>query len=291
MNPVEPVLIGGAGRSGTTLVVDMLGLHPHLSPIYETDFVLRLLKWLLAGKRHGVEETRAKFEAYMDEWTRPLPIRPHEKRPQERYHHGPHYILFEREFAMERTRAFLADLGRRAPTEAARGLIEDLFAEHRRRDGKPRWVNKTPDYIDHLPDLQAVFPDMRFIHVVRDGRDVACSVLTRSWGPSTIKEAASWWREKVLKGFEFENANPDHCLVVRYEDLLLEPKSALARVFAWLGAEPLLEDVLTNYAGDEKNVRLDPSRIGDWRKTFGPSDVRTFERKAGDILKRLEYGE
>src|SRR5262245_57826679 len=104
-----PVFIGGAGRSGTTLVADMLGLHPDISSVYETDFVFELLG-LLSAPAKPDEHTLQRITTVMDVWTRPLPLRPHSKREHEKFFHGPHHILFERPFAMARTSKLVENL-------------------------------------------------------------------------------------------------------------------------------------------------------------------------------------
>ncbi len=281
-----PVFIGGAGRSGTTLIVDMLGLHPRISPIYETDFVIPLIG-LLSRKDVSSTEAAAQIIELMDRWTKPLPLRPHNKHEQERYHHGPHYVLFDRPFAMERTLE-LATAVRMGEREAGlRGFMTSLFAEHCRRDGKPRWVNKTPAYIHHLPVLLRLFPEMRFIHCVRDGRDVACSVLNRPWGPKTTREAAVWWSEKVKDAMKFQQEHPERCFAVRYEDMLREPEKTLDSVLGWLGEEGDAAKVLEHYG--KSDVPLDPARMERWRTTFSEEDHRAFNQLAGSTLADLGY--
>ena len=76
------LFIGGCGRSGTTLVVDVLGLHPRISPIYETDFVMPIA--VMLAKRTPLPQVIARVRSLMDQWTAPLPHRPHNKRAHER---------------------------------------------------------------------------------------------------------------------------------------------------------------------------------------------------------------
>src|SRR5262249_58185450 len=99
MSTFRPVFIGGAGRSGTTLVVDLLGSHASLSPVYETNFVLGVARELLAAR--PLAESAAAVRGLMHQWTESLPQRPHFKRPHEQYLHGPHYLLFGRDHALE----------------------------------------------------------------------------------------------------------------------------------------------------------------------------------------------
>ena len=78
--------------------------------------------------------------------------------------------------------------------------VRALFAAYAATRGKPRYADKTPHYVSHLPRLAARFPEARFVHVVRDGRDVALSLLEVPWGPDAIEDAALHWRRRVLEG-------------------------------------------------------------------------------------------
>jgi len=288
MNQDQPVFIGGAGRSGTTLVVDMLGLHPRLSPVYETDFVLQLMS-LVLGQPLRVKTLQKDIIRIMDEWTKPLPHRPHNKREHEKFHHGAHHILFDRPLAMDQTRRFLEEVASGRAIAGLRALVHSLFSEHCGLDDKPRWINKTPDYVQQLPTLHKLFPDLRFIHCIRDGRDIACSVITRPWGPKTVPEAAAWWRGKIESGVQFGKAHPEQYLEVRYEDVVRDPAAQLRQILAWLGEEDCSAQMLEHYQGGV--VSLDESRIGDWKARFSADDLRAFAGQAGALLEHFHYDE
>lgn len=287
MGEVVPVFIGGAGRSGTTLVVDMLGLHSRLSPIYETEFILAIIDILAAERRGPSAQAVADVVAHMEEWTKLLPMRPHNKRPHERYHHGPHYVLFDRPFAQARTRELAKAIEAGQYRKGLRAFISALFAEHCRQDGKPRWLNKTPAYVHYLPNLLRLFPTLRFLHCIRDGRDVACSVVSRPWGPRTFEEAAVWWSGKVGPGVQFGREHPDQYLEVHYEKLLQQPAAELQRIFAWLGEPAEDQQILAQYR--EKGLPLDEGRMGGWKQSFSEQDRLTFSRLAGNMLQALGY--
>src|SRR5262249_20301257 len=198
----------------------------------ETNFVLGVARELLAAR--PLAESAAAVRGLMHQWTESLPQRPHFKRPHEQYLHGPHYLLFGRDHALEAVETLIDELAT-DPIPAYRRFVESLFARHAELDGKPFWVNKTPTYIAALPFLKQVWPELLFIHCVRDGRDVAASVLTRPWGPSTWSEAGSWWRDQVQPGLEFAQRNPDQLVTLRYEDVLARPTETLERVLGVLG--------------------------------------------------------
>ena len=66
--------------------------------------------------------------------------------------------------------------------------------------GKARWGDKTPRYVESIPFISGLFPDARFVHLVRDGRDVALSYANVPFGPKTVARAASLWAKRVRKG-------------------------------------------------------------------------------------------
>jgi len=261
----------------------MLGLHPRISPIYETDFVVQLANLLTRIDEGTPDQVRR----ILDQWTRPLPRRPDNKRPHERYHHGAHYILFDRSFAMARVDDLVHAISTGQAVDGLRTFISELFAEHCRIDNKPNWANKTPAYVHHLPLLEQLFPGMRFLHCVRDGRDVATSVMTRPWGPKTVADAAQWWAEKVRDGVTFCDQHPHQGYTVRFEELIEQPARSLARLLDWLGEDPAVDQMLACYR--DATVRLDSGRIGEWQRTISSSDVDAFHSRAGDLLDRLGY--
>lgn len=288
----HPVFIGGAGRSGTTLVADMLGLHPRISPIYETDFILDLARILFSrGKK--VPFGRVKLEAlqYMDAWTRPLPQRPHNKRNHEKYFHGPHYILFDRTFAMKETERMIEELARGEQLGAFQRFIYTLFEEHCRVDGKPRWVNKTPVYVKNLAALNTLFPGMFFIHCIRDGRDTACSVITRPWGPSSFREAAGWWADQVSAGIEFGKLYPDRYIEVRFEDLLKETRGTLQNLLEFLGEDSGWGKITGRYGNGESDCgpALSHAPLDRWKTEFSTEDRLEFRDIAGPFLEKFGY--
>jgi len=284
----RPVFIGGAGRSGTTLAVDLLGTHPHLSPVYETDFVLVLARMLLrpAG---APELVRQRVWQAMDHWTRSLPHRPHSKRSHETYRHGPHHVLFDRPFALACTEQLLADLDAGTPPRTAlRRCLDRLFGRHAELDRKPRWINKTPGYVQHLDLLFELYPDLVFVHCLRDGRAATASAMTRPWGPKTWAQGAEWWVENVLAGLRFAARHPASATTVTYERLLAEPHAQLARLLGAVGEDPATAGaVLHGYQRD--GLRFDPARARVWRDGVDPVDAATFEDRAGGVLDRLGY--
>ena len=181
MRESNGVFLGGDARSGTTLLIDLIGLHPRLSPIYETNFLVRianlLTKYGWLARIHGPNRIRE----IMEDACTLLPSSRHTE-PRgtgETFLHGPNHVLLEPEFVMAQTARLETTVRWGGHNQALNDFIITLFDEHCQADNKPRWVNKTPRNINVLPRLHAATPGMKFIHSVRDGRDVVCSNMRR----------------------------------------------------------------------------------------------------------------
>lgn len=118
--------------------------------------------------------------------------------------------------------------------EAFRWAVEQPYLAYMRRDGKQWWADKTPPYIDRIDELAAIFPGAKFIELVRDGRDVALSILTVPFGDATTWHAARRWAHCVRVGAEQRRRRPDDVLLVRYEDLVAEPEAHVRRICEFL---------------------------------------------------------
>jgi hypothetical protein len=153
-------------------------------------------------------------------------------------------------------------------------------------------AERTPWHVYQLELIGSVYPGARVVHIVRDGRDVARSLLSMSWGPTVIREAAEEWRSSVEAGRK-GGATLARYSEVRYEDLLAHSDEEVRRLYEWLelpADTQVLERTLTE-AGIPYNV--DPksfsTEAGKWREALSARDVRIFEEVAGDLLDELGY--
>jgi hypothetical protein len=182
------------------------------------------------------------------------------------------------------------------------GAVRRTFAAYARARGKPRHGDKTPRYVQDVETIAALLPEARFVHVIRDGRDVALSFLEREWGPRTVEEAARRWRKRVKAGRRGGSAvGPGRYVEVRYERLVEDPEGELARVCALIDLDPAPEmlryferadEVVagTKYPGQHRGIAAPPTKgLRDWRTAMPPDDVATFETIAGGLLEELGY--
>lgn len=188
------------------------------------------------------------------------------------------------------------------PANVVEGLrqLYSLYAESR---GKNRAADKTPLNVLSIARLADTFPEARFIHIIRDGRDVAASLTRMSFGPNTFGEAVLRWKRLVQTGQRQGLAlGASRYYEVRYEDLVERPERTLRDLcdFIDLRFEPEMlhfyeraDEVLngvqlpTNHSWIHQPVT---KGLRDWRSQLRPSDIALFEALAGRFARTLGYG-
>jgi hypothetical protein len=263
-----PVLILGVRRSGTTLLRVMLDRHSQLAVPDETYFVPQLADRYL--RRVGADEFLEDVQRVV-EWDLPLDV----------------------------IRARLRD---GMPVGEAIGTVYAVYAA---AQGKPRWGDKTPMYMQNLRLLERLFPDALYVHLIRDGRDAALSFLamprglvTETWmHPRTTTDFACQWRTEVAAARRLgRRVGAARYVEVRYEELVGDVEAALRRIcgFAGLAYEP----AMVEYAGNvdvsakphQQRLTQPPTKgVRDWRLEMPAADVAAFEQVAGDLLGELGY--
>jgi hypothetical protein len=283
--PPAPFVVG-ATRSGTTLLRLMLDAHPDVAIPSETHFFHKLVK--------RCEEWRVTPDDLAD-----LII---EHKRWGDFHLDP-----------DELRARFRALDPLTMSDALRAFY-GLYAE---KHGKHRWGDKTPGYLRYMRRIEWVLPEARFIHLIRDGRDVALSVLPMNWGPGSITEAAELWVERVTIARE-QGALIEHYMEVKYEDLVTDTEPTLRQVadFLELPWDPAMldyheraEERLKEKARDlpRKSSRgnqpaaarmashamakepPNPNRIGRWRTEMSAEDRALYDSVAGELLVELGY--
>lgn len=179
-------------------------------------------------------------------------------------------------------------------------LVDGVFRGCGNLQGKPRWGDKTPRYIDEVRRLRVLFPGAKFIHVIRDGRDVCMSLRGFRWQGESIYSIAEYWRDVIYSGKEVEQLlGPEGYLEINYEEIVVEPEASLQRVCRFLGEEyedGMLEfhrNAAENIADFEKEkgihtktMRAPQAADTDrWKKEMSAVHVAMFEAVAGGALE------
>lgn len=187
---LSPIFIVGAQRSGTTYLQNLMGGHPEIATPQETRL----------------------WSAYLGPWHRHwLAQVPETADLQANAHRfaGLPSVLTEQQFR---------DLVRTV-AEQVYGVVLEL------KPGASMVLDKVPENARQGREILSYYPDASFVHVIRDGRDVACSMLRAAsgwghrWAPKTAALAAQRWRDHVEAASELRSLT-DRYTEVRYEDLI-----------------------------------------------------------------------
>ena len=116
------------------------------------------------------------------------------------------------------------ELNRRPHASDISDAFRRTYAAYAQAEGKSRYGDKTPAYVLRIPYVSEMFPESRFVHLIRDARDVAASLTQVHFGPDSIVEAAFFWMSHVEAGRHAGSTlGPDRYLEVKYEDLASRP--------------------------------------------------------------------
>lgn len=186
-------------------------------------------------------------------------------------------------------------MGREHFLDATRAFVDAAFLDNLARLGPDAryLMERTPWHARHLPLISDVYPDARVIHIYRDGRAVARSLVSMEWGPSSIEEAAEEWTDSVERGRGGSALFGERYREVRYETLMEDPVAGARELFAWLGLEwnDEVKGRVALEAATEYNV--DPAspgvRTDKWRDELSAGDVAVVDRVAGAQLDALGY--
>jgi hypothetical protein len=176
--------------------------------------------------------------------------------------------------------------------------------------GKPLIGDKTPNHVRQIQVLHALWPRARFIHLVRDGRDVCLSLLSwkrkaarlaelfPTWASDPVTTAALCWERDVRQGQQKGRplGQSLYC-EVRYEHLVHRPKDEATKLCSFLGVS-YEENMLQFHQGRTRpEPGLSPKAawlpitpgLRDWKTQMPPGDVERFEAAAGGLLDELGY--
>lgn len=170
------------------------------------------------------------------------------------------------------------------PRRDYRAIVDALCMKRFAPLGKSSWGDKTPHFILDLDRIVQIFPNSKYLYIVRDGRDVALSLLRKPWGPVNVVACADYWRRCNQETRALSSLRRNGQLMeVRYEKLLDTPEATVGQIYQFLG-ESLHEDVMANLTR-----KVQAGNYGKWKARMSPSQRRRFEAVAGDALERLGY--
>jgi hypothetical protein len=284
-----PVIVG-VPRSGTTLLRFMLDSHPILAIPPETTFLPAAYELRQAGR-----DTWEDLFDLLTAFPRDAPA-------------WPDFGLEPLELQEEFRKIHPFGLG-----EGLRAFYR-LYAS---KQNKPRYGDKTPSYCEHIPSIASLLPEAHFIHIIRDGRDVAMSLRKMWFAPGhDVPTLARYWR-RLVRGAREAGGVSRAYMEIRYEDLVTEPQSQLEAITRFLSI-PFDSSMLRYFERTPERLKehrarvrvdgavlvsheqrlsqqrlttqsLQPSRVFQWKREMSEAERAEFVLYAGDTLEELGY--
>lgn len=273
---IPPVFMFGFERSGTTLLSMMMGAHPQLAvPLTVTGL------WYAYSKKladYNLLDSEADIRRLVEDLIG-------EERIQ----------LWDEQIEVQDVFDFMDE-----PSYS-----EVVMAFHRayaRKKEKPYWANLDIATLDEMNVAHSWSRNARFIHIVRDGRDVALSHETMPFGSSNTLDCGRNWQQRVFTNLKMGAMLPEGSYkVVRYEDLVLQPDATLRELCRFIGIE--YSEKMLDYGGmvadkipdhrrwlwPDLDKKPQASKCYGWKNSMSDSKRVVFEGEAAGVLHELGY--
>lgn len=264
---LSPIIIGGCGSSGTTLLQHLLNTHENIYCGPEMRLFNKKLLYAMEP-----EEFRVRLDGFLSRGVATSTLR------------NSHLLGCSTYSRSMKDLTFLNNSQRFGlSSEKIHGMLDnnDDFKSFvfKVRDSilstssKTIWVEKTPSNCYCIQEFLSLFPEGKYIHVIRDGRDVALSLVSRGAQP---ENAVRRWMHDTATILGFEEHS--RVLTIKYEELVFMPKETLNTIFSFLGQKESGEDTLqkaqsvkpTNTAHatweSKPNSSISNQSIGKWQR-------------------------
>lgn len=260
VSSVNPIIIGGCHRSGTTLGRALVGAHPQIaSPQRECHILLGIRK--RKSLKEAFELSDSEISVLFSKW--------------------PDRVQF----------------------------IENVFKLYMNKYDKPLISVKAPVHIHFIDELFHYFPNMKFIHIIRDGRDTACSLRTYpkrklvdgKFVPNNTRHPFDYcvrtWVSAINRGFAARNYS--NYIEIQYEDLVNHTVTTMERLYGFLDLGMISEERLLGFYKNEipekhpSNIEIGrplyKGAVAKWKKQMTQEEKALFKEMAGDVLIELGY--
>jgi Sulfotransferase family len=272
-----PIFIVGVARSGTTLLRYMLCSHPNIYVPPESNFIPRFFRKRPTqpiSREKGVRiiEQVARYGTFWRDW-RAAPLDP---------------------------QGFIDALPELTPS----ALVDALYSSYARQYGAVRWGDKSTIYVGWIDLLDEMFPTSKFVHIIRDPRDVTVSSLDAYRGSRFFYMdayyAARMWSRRMGAGVaSAKRLPPARYHEIRYEDLIQDPESRLRTMCDFL-EEDFHPAMLAPQVEAQKHYHkfgiheraggeITSTRTGRWRRDLSPADQRLVQRLVHNWLPQFGY--
>ena len=294
----SPVFVIGTGRCGTTALMDLIAYHGEFT--WPSQYTARWPRRpQLAALSRIVE-----LPPFTSRWrfTRYVPK------------HAENYSEWDERFPgfAEPFRDLVASDVTPLVKERIRASVRDLT----RFQGKPRYITKYTGW-SRIGFVKEIFPDAKFIHIVRDGRAVAYSYTTMPWWDGWAGAERSRWAlpELMLRELERHDRSfvalaalqwrmliddisqasatlpDDDVLLLRYEDMVRDPIATARRGISFAGADPHDRRFEAHLDRAARRIVDPDSRPSPppWKRNLSPAQIEMVNELCAEQLRRFDY--
>jgi hypothetical protein len=266
MTPEYPEIhiIVGSGRCGTTYLTWLLATSLGIGFPAEPKFVIPMYRQLY---RFGSLERAANL-----------------RRLVERIHKGD---VFDHIHRVTGVSSRPEDILERVQEPTYTGVLYAVFQLLAEKRNRSRLGYKDPFDVTHLPLLAQLLPTARFIHIIRDGRDVALSFQKFLWGPTNLYCGARYWARLVSTGRKDGADLGNRYFELRLEDLMLDPDKTAAELGEFINRGDHPEQVRNLV--ERVNRTRKPDNVQVWKQNMNEHQRYLCEAAAGDVLQACGY--
>jgi hypothetical protein len=272
----SPIFVVGSSRSGTTMLYSIL-LTSGEFPIYEAETLLLSV----CPVKYGNIKKDKNYERFINDWIQSKQFLRSRLDPEEFKRDAKNHHSTYSEFLM---------------------FFMECMAS---KQGKSRWVEKTPGHIKYMDQLSKAFANAKFIHVIRDGRDVALSKRKAGWIGTKSKDpikqlliAAIDWETSLKYGRAYRKKLGNNYLEIYYEDMICDLDNALERINDFSNTRIEKHKIENNSIGSLKNVNtafndkmegISNKALLRWKKELTEEELRTLNIAVGETLLQFGY--
>lgn len=295
---LSPVFAGGTGRSGTTIIVNLLSRHPHFHASLPRE-----IKYLTERKglidfnfsrplteERSLKELRNAIAGKILPFLGKSTFDIFSSRVQGRWWSevgkkgNPRGLIqgITMDVVVDALKKF-EDSYKLDPKKAARDFFFTLSAEQVNSAEVRYFGDSTPTNIINAKYISQIFPEAKFINMIRDGRDVALSVSKERWGPSTPERSLLWWEKRIEHAHNsLVQISSELKVDLRLEDLVVHQREKSYQgllTFLELDDHPTMRKYFT------EQMTVEKMHFGEWQ-----NEVKNPEKFGSDyqkILKRL----
>ena len=274
---LNPVFVGGTGRSGSTIVGDLLDHHPAITVTIPME-----VRFITGN--NGIADALAKAGKPAGLKAAELAVDRIHKRWFFRTENVGLHTSMSREFVTETTDRYLAHF-ENSPQHASQVLVYSIMEKIALGCDAERWVDTTPANARKANLITPIYPQHKVIVMVRDGRDVAASFVHQDFGPSDVFEAVALWEKRMIKSdHAVKRCAAGVVLTLDLQDLVVTERDASLDLIL---EHCELDDSLEMRDWFNARVTPDGAHAGRWRRDFDDSTCAVIDKVYSDSCDRL----